>query len=119
LSTRTHLPTIVTLAALVSVIGCAGIEQLAPPVGEPALREAVVLGVAAADVRHGRTIYVTTCAQCHSPEPVTGYTEAQWSKTLPRMSEQAMLSPQEAADVKAYVLVTLRAAAKEGEGEGP
>ena len=67
------------------------------------------MGVVGADLRHGRTIYVTDCARCHRPEPVTRYTEAQWLKTLPWMSGEASLSPREAADLKAYVLVTLRA----------
>lgn len=112
MNTKTHILTLATLAFLVWVIGCAGIEQLAPPVGEPALLEAVAMGVVAEDVRNGRTIYITDCARCHRPEAVTRYTEAQWRKTLPWMSGEAMLSPDDAAAVKAYVLVTLRAAAR-------
>ncbi len=101
-----------TIAILVWVIGCAGIEQRAPPVGEPALREAAAMGLVADDVRNGRTIYIDNCARCHRPEAVTRYTEAQWDKTLTWMSDQAQLSPEDAAAVKAYVLVTLRAAAR-------
>ena len=75
------------------------------------------MGVVAEDLRNGRRIYITDCARCHRPEAVTRYTEAQWSKTLPWMSGEALLSPEDAADVKAYVLVTLRAAARATEAE--
>ncbi len=118
MNTKTHILRLPTLVFLVWVIGCAGIEQLAPPVGEPALLEAVAMGVVAEDVRNGRMIYVTNCARCHRPEAVTRYTEVQWRKTLPWMSGEAMLSPEDAAAVKAYVLVTLRAAARVADNNG-
>ena len=108
------------LAALVTVIGCATINELAPPVGEPTLREGETMGVPAANLERGRTIYITKCAQCHSPEPVTGYSEGQWRETLPRMSHEAMLTAQETSDVRNYVMVTLRAmAGSTGEADAP
>ena len=73
---------------------------------------AVAMGVIADDVRNGRMIYIDNCARCHRPEAVTRYTETQWQKILPWMSDQAQLSPEDAAAVKAYVLITLRAAAR-------
>ncbi len=97
-----------TVAALLAVIGCATIDELAPPVGALALREGETMGVPAANLERGRTIYITRCARCHSPEPVAAYSEAKWRETLPRMSGQSMLTPQETADVRDYVLVTLR-----------
>ena len=118
MNTKTHILTTATIAILVLVIGCAGIEQLAPLVGEPALQEAVAMGLVADDVRNGRTIYIDNCARCHRPEAVTRYTETQWQKILPWMSDQAQLSPEDAAAVKAYVLITLRAAARVADDNG-
>lgn len=100
------------LALLSMVIACATIEQLAPPVGEQARRQAAILGVPAEDLEHGRLIYVTKCAQCHSPEPVFGYTERQWKNILPRMAKEAACTAEEAASVEAYVMITLRAIAE-------
>jgi mono/diheme cytochrome c family protein len=73
------------------------------------------MGVIADDVRNGRMIYIDNCARCHRPEAVTRYTETQWQKILPWMSDQALLSPEDAAAVKAYVLVTLRTTARVAE----
>ena len=81
-------------------------------IDEAALQEAVAMGVLAADVSPGRLIYIDNCARCHRPEAVTRYTETQWQKILPWMSDQAQQSPEDAAAVKAYVLITLRAAAR-------
>ena len=99
------------IAALLAVIGCATIEELAPPVGGLTMREGKTMGVSADNLERGRAIYITQCARCHSPEPVTRYTEAQWRETLPRMSHESMLTDQEAADVRDYVMATLRATA--------
>ncbi len=100
------------LALLSLVIGCATIEQLAPPVGEQARRQAAILGVPAGDLEHGRLIYLTKCARCHSPEPVVGYTKRRWKDILPRMAQEAACTAEEAASVEAYVMMTLRAIAQ-------
>jgi mono/diheme cytochrome c family protein len=109
LNTHRQIRTTAATAALLAVIGCATIEELAPPVGALTLREGETMGVNAENLERGRTIYITQCARCHSPEPVTGYTESQWRETLPRMSHEAMLTDRETADVRDYVMATLRA----------
>ncbi|MHC4219914.1 MAG: c-type cytochrome [Planctomycetota bacterium] len=109
MSTRVTILATGTFAALMAFIGCQTLDQLAPPVGEPTLREASVSNVAAENLERGRTIYISQCTRCHTPEPVTRYSEARWRETLPRMSMEAMLTPQETADVRDYVMVTLRA----------
>jgi len=120
LTTHPRTRAAAALAALVAVIGCATINELAPPVGEPTLREGETIGVPAANLERGRTIYITRCVQCHTPEPVTGYSEAQWRETLPRMSLDALLTPQETADVRDYVMATLLAmAGSTGETTAP
>ena len=106
---RVTTPSAVPLAVLLALVGCAGINELAPPVGERALQEAAMLDISAGRIERGRAIYVTTCARCHSPEPVAGYSLAEWRKTLPRMSEKAKLTAEESADVLDYVTITLRA----------
>jgi mono/diheme cytochrome c family protein len=109
LSIRITTLTTGTFAALMAFIGCQTLDQLAPPVGELTLREASNSNVPAENVERGRTIYISQCARCHTPEPVTRYSEAQWRETLPRMSLEAMLTAKETADVRDYVMVTLRA----------
>lgn len=105
------IPRAVPPAVLLAIVGCAGISELAPPVGERALREAAMLDISAGRLQRGRAIYITTCTRCHSPEPVAGYTLAQWRQTLPRMSERSKLTAQETADLRDYVTITLRALA--------
>jgi mono/diheme cytochrome c family protein len=109
LNTHRQIRTTATIGALLAVIGCATMEELAPPVGALTLRQAETMGVTADGLERGRSIYITECARCHSPEPVTRYTETQWRETLPRMSHQTMLTDQETADVRDYVMATLRA----------
>jgi mono/diheme cytochrome c family protein len=111
LNTHRQTRTAAAVAALLTAIGCATIDELAPPVGVLTLSQGESMGVPAENLERGRLIYITQCARCHSPEPVTGYTEAQWRETLPRMSHEAVLTSQETADVRDYVLVTLRALA--------
>ena len=58
---------------------------------------------------HGREIYITKCAKCHSVEPVTKYPLAQWEyDILPEMNEETNLDAEEAAAVRAYVLAVLK-----------
>ena len=57
----------------------------------------------------GRKIYVSwlKCAMCHRPKPVSDYSAETWAEDiLPRMSKKAKLSPQQYADVLAYVTST-------------
>ena len=58
-------------------------------------------------------------ARLQAIEAVTRYSDAQWRKTLPRMSAAAELNPQDAADVLDYVTVTLRAMALPAAPESP
>ena len=51
----------------------------------------------------GRRIYLTTCARCHAPEPVSHYSAAEWREILPRMIKDSKLSSADAAAVTSYV----------------
>ncbi len=96
-----------TLTAAVVVAGCASLEELAPLVGEEAVRLAEIKGIDPQRIEGGRAVYVTQCARCHIPEWVGRYSAAQWRQTLPRMTPRAKLTHQEAADLEAYIMTTL------------
>ncbi len=96
-----------TLTAAVVVAGCASLQELAPLVGEEAVRLAESEGIDPQRLQGGRAIYVIQCARCHTPEWVGRYSAAQWHRTLPRMTPRAKLTRQEAADLEAYIMTTL------------
>lgn len=56
----------------------------------------------------GREIYVTRCAKCHAPEPVTRYSRTEWDRILIDMAEETNLNPQETTAVTSYVMTVLR-----------
>lgn len=103
---RQPLRTATILAAgLVALLaGCQSLDQIAPPVS--------ALGVPAAQatrIAEGRDIYVTRCAKCHAPEPVTDFTAAEWTTILADMAEETNLDEQETRAVRDYVMAVLRA----------
>ncbi|MBT8207716.1 MAG: hypothetical protein KJO18_05525 [Acidimicrobiia bacterium] len=104
---RTTLIGGVLLASL--VVGCATIEQLAPPVDQVLLGAATVDDDSIAMLQDGRDVYITRCARCHSPEPVTAYTREEWQTILPRMVEEAGLSAEERLSVGEYIVAVLTA----------
>ena len=112
MSGHTTLSAALLPAALLAIAGCAALSELAPPVGERALQEAAMLDISAGRLERGRAIYITTCTRCHSPEPVAGYSLAEWRRTLLRMSEKAKLTAEESADILDYVTITLRTLAR-------
>ncbi|MHC5003273.1 MAG: hypothetical protein ACYTJ0_09125 [Planctomycetota bacterium] len=96
-----------SLLAACLVIGCATIEQIAPPVDEAMLAAAGAEPDPLSMLRHGRELYITKCARCHSPEPVTAYSRAQWNEILPRMSDETGLSLDERRALEAYIRAVL------------
>ncbi len=94
------------VVAALSGGACVTLEQAAPLVETlpPHLRTGT-----SSQLAHGRDIYITKCAKCHSVEPVEKYPLAQWEhEILPEMSEETKLTPEEAAAVRAYVLTVLK-----------
>ena len=85
------LPTLILSA-------CQSLDQIAPPVtaADPSGRLHV-----------GRDLYVTRCAKCHAPEPVTDYTKSEWEKIIVEMSEETNLTEPETEAVRAYVMAVL------------
>ena len=100
----------VVLVAGVVVVGCATIDDLAPPVDAMVLQLAAAQEIDADRLSQGRALYITACARCHRPEPVVRYTREHWDRILRRMSARAQFSPDEAEAVEAYVQLTLQAA---------
>jgi mono/diheme cytochrome c family protein len=97
---KSHAARGLLLLAALSVAACVSLEEMAPPVS--ALRS--TSSSSSAQLAHGRDIYITKCAKCHSVEPVLKYPLSQWEhEILPEMSEETNLSPQEVAAVSAYV----------------
>ena len=64
-------------------------------------------GANRAQLEQGRTIYITKCAKCHSPEPVKRYSGTRWDGILKEMIEETKLDPSESAAVRAYVFAVL------------
>ena len=99
------------LIAALSGGSCVSIEQSAP------LVETLPMSVrqgSASQLAHGRELYVTKCAKCHSVQPVRKYPRGKWEhEILPEMSEETKLSPTEVAAVRAYVMSVLNTPAAE------
>lgn len=94
------------LGAAVSGGACMSLEQAAPLV--EALPMHARIG-SSAQLEHGRDIYITKCAKCHSVEPVRKYPLSEWEhEILPEMNEETNLNAEEAAAVRAYVITVLK-----------
>ncbi len=100
----------VVLVASFVIVGCATIEDLAPPVDATVLQLAAAHEIDADRLSQGRALYITACARCHRPEPVARYTREHWRRILPHMSARARFGADEAEAVEAYVQLTLQAA---------
>ncbi|MHC4948604.1 MAG: hypothetical protein ACYTG1_10115 [Planctomycetota bacterium] len=100
------------LAALL-LAGCATTDELAPPPGPAVLALGAARGAGPETLDRGRTIYLTKCVRCHSPEAVARYPVSAWEAILPRMAGLTGLTDVEREDVRAYVLTTREAQAGE------
>ncbi len=95
------------LAALVMILGIVqGCATVPASIAAPISPENAV---GHSSLAAGRKTYVSLlkCAMCHRPKPVSDYSAETWTEDiLPKMSKKARLSPQEYADVLAYVKAT-------------
>jgi mono/diheme cytochrome c family protein len=103
---KTFPARVLLLIAALTGGSCVSLEQAAPLVETLPLR---LRAGTSAQLAHGRELYITKCAKCHSVEPVRKYPLAQWEhEILPEMNEETKLTPQESAAVRAYVLTVLK-----------
>ena len=95
----------VGLGAAIALVSCTTGGGNAPAVAS--------LGCAPAQtakLEAGRALYVGKCTKCHTAEPVRDYSAAQWQgKIIPAMAQKAKLTPEETANVLAYVLAASKA----------
>lgn len=101
---RKSLVKALPLFAAALICGCVSIEKAAPPVATFAVQPS---GAKRVHLEQGRTIYITKCAKCHSPEPVKRYSATRWEGILKEMIEETKLDPPESAAVRAYVFAVL------------
>ena len=93
------------------ILSCATIEELAPPVNETATNLAISTGIDPNQAARGRTIYITSCVRCHSPEPVVRYDLVRWqTDILPDMAERTKLNESDTQALEAYITLILQAA---------
>ena len=85
------------LLLCVLIPACVSTETLVPPV-EVGRSNASFLN-------EGRRIYLRRCTSCHSPEPVAGYTFAEWTEQVDDMSADAKLNPEQVRKLMAYLKV--------------
>ena len=83
------------LIAMLLMVGCVSTATLVPPV-DPAMTNAIVL-------TEGRKIYLRRCTACHSPQPVNGYSFAEWKEQVDEMREEAKIKPEEEGKLLAYL----------------
>ena len=83
------------MCAVFSIVGCVSTATLVPPV-DPSMANATTL-------TEGRRIYLRRCTACHAPEPVNGYTFAEWREQVDEMREDAKIKPDEEVKLLAYL----------------
>jgi mono/diheme cytochrome c family protein len=91
------------LAASLLPAGCVSMARRAPVV-----EQVVEFNPDAADaatLERGRTIYTTSCTDCHHVQPIEKWGLKKWrEEILPEMTQQAELSQAQRADVEAYII---------------
>ncbi len=103
--------TAIILLMSLLILSCETIDELAPPVNEAVVNLAISRNIDPTLAARGRTIYITLCVHCHSPEPVTRYDLVRWqTDILPDMTVRTKLSEADAQALEAYIKLTLQAA---------
>ncbi|MFZ4766810.1 MAG: hypothetical protein ACOYMN_17805 [Roseimicrobium sp.] len=106
MNTLRQLPRALVLSFACLTASCVSLEQAAPHA--ETLPQRAHVGTLS-QISHGRVLYVTKCAKCHSVEPVKKYSTVRWEEQiLPEMAEETKLTHEECAAVRAYVLTVLR-----------
>ncbi len=59
-------------------------------------------------IAEGKAIFVGYCQKCHQLYQPTDFSVKKWDKILPEMSQKAELSAEQAAKVRAWVVVNAK-----------
>lgn len=103
---RTAIARIAPACLIMALAGCAGLTltEMAPPAEAIQAVQPEELSA----LSHGRQIYLTRCARCHSAQPVRQYTPRQWNALLPGMIRQTKLDASQESDLRAYITAVLK-----------
>ncbi len=103
------------ILGVAALTGCMSLEEMAPPVAAPMVQAAAAHGADAGTLERGRAIYLNQCIKCHTVEPVNKYSLTKWDEILPEMADESKLTPQQRAEVKAYILAAHPFAGKKAQ----
>ncbi len=92
-------PVLVALALVIG--GCASLPSVAPPV--TAALVSASGGASVATLEEGRRIFAGACTACHSADPVSTYTLAEWHDIVADMAPRTKLDETRRAALLAYI----------------
>ncbi|MFA7343081.1 MAG: hypothetical protein WC003_02140 [Terrimicrobiaceae bacterium] len=88
----------------VGLAGCESMKSGAPAVNPEMAQVAAANGEPVETLAIGRRLLATRCTSCHSLEPISKYTSAQWRANVLRMAGRARLNDAETRQVTAYIV---------------
>jgi mono/diheme cytochrome c family protein len=91
---------VITLIGLF-LSGCATESNRAFPTAEVTAQRT---GTDVAMLARGRTIYTTTCTECHVARPVNEFSASQWRVVVGDMAPRARLDPADRLAVESYLV---------------
>ena len=101
---KLRLQIVLGSAAVLAMIGggCVTEGGIAPPV-TPAM-VAAARGTPEAILEEGRKIFAGPCASCHTADPVSKYTTAEWHRIVDDMAERTKLDSSRKAALMTYIV---------------
>lgn len=100
------LPAFLAGAAGLALIFLAGCETTPGGSGaaSPAAPARAGVSGSSPSIAEGRRLYYGRCTSCHAPEPVNGYTRAEWRSEVSHMRKRAKLTTAEEAALLAFLM---------------
>jgi hypothetical protein len=87
--------------AISLLLGCESINYTPPPVTSQ-MSKTGHLDIA--QLRQGRTLFVSRCIECHALPSVAAHTAAEWPRLIDEMADRANLKPAEREALVAYII---------------
>jgi cytochrome c5 len=92
---------ICALIAVCVLLGCESTRYAPPSV----TAEMAMIGHRdVAQLRRGRTLFVSRCIECHALPSVAAHTAAEWPRLIDEMADRANLKPAEREALVAYII---------------